>query len=251
MRRFAMDFAAFVLGAALCALPACAVIHSFARDARPSVKATPQTSFESESQASLRSDRSAHSATKPSKDDSAESFVARSRGVQVFRGGAAWNGHALKADREKPEAGGDRSTLNTRSEREEVHGKRVPIGSGIKPGRHLETLATSAAHLCGVPVAIFHALIQRESSWRPHVVSSAGAVGLAQVKPSTAREVSPTLDVHDPWQNLVAGACILSGHFDRRGSWREALLDYNGGPNRKRTTSAHVAYADGILGGSK
>jgi soluble lytic murein transglycosylase-like protein len=99
-------------------------------------------------------------------------------------------------------------------------------------------------------VALFHSLIERESSWRPYAVSSSGAVGLAQVKPSTARDVSPGLDVHDPWQNLVAGSCYLRAQFDRFGTWRKALHAYVAGPNRVRTTQAHRDYATDIIEGS-
>lgn len=114
---------------------------------------------------------------------------------------------------------------------------------------HLRALATNAAGLCGVPVALFHALIERESSWRPDVVSSAGAVGLAQVKPSTARGVSPGLDVRDPWQNLLAGACYLRQQYDRFGTWRKALHAYRLGPNALVTRTARE-YATDIITGS-
>jgi len=114
----------------------------------------------------------------------------------------------------------------------------------------LRTLATNAADLCGVPAALFHSLIERESSWRPSVVSRSGAVGLAQVKPSTAREVSPTLDVSDPWQNLVAGACYLRRQFDRFGTWRAALHAYRLGPSAVVTRTARE-YASDIMGGAQ
>lgn len=119
-----------------------------------------------------------------------------------------------------------------------------------EPGRgHLQQLATDAANLCGVPPALFHALIERESSWRPYVVSKAGAVGLAQVKPSTGREISRTLDVHDPWQNLVAGGCYLRKQYDRFGTWRKALHAYRLGPNARVSIAARE-YATDIIEGS-
>lgn len=112
-------------------------------------------------------------------------------------------------------------------------------------------MAADAAGLCGVPVALFHSLISKESSWRPHVISRAGAVGLAQVKPSTAREVSPTLDVSDPWQNLVAGACYLRRQFDRFGTWRAALHAYRVGPNARPSKVARDYAADIIQGSAQ
>lgn len=130
-----------------------------------------------------------------------------------------------------------------------LHGNRGLGEASMAAAEGLRVMATNAANLCGVPVALFHALIERESSWRPHVVSRSGAVGLAQVKPSTGRGVSPGLDVHDPWQNLVAGACFLRRMYDRKGSWRAALRAYTDGPNRKHSTGRAIAYANDIMEG--
>jgi hypothetical protein len=116
-------------------------------------------------------------------------------------------------------------------------------------GSYLRQMATDAAALCGVPVAIFHALIERESSWRPFVVSRSGAVGLAQVKPSTGRGLSPGLDVRDPWQNLLAGACYLRRQYDRFGTWPAALHAYRVGPNARPSKVARQ-YAADIMQGS-
>lgn len=127
---------------------------------------------------------------------------------------------------------------------------RQPVSLLKEAGRgSFQQMATDAANLCGVEPALFHALIERESSWRPYVVSRSGAVGLAQVKPSTARGVSPTLDVRDPWQNLVAGACYLRAQFDRFGSWRKALHAYRLGPNARVSVAARE-YASDIITGS-
>lgn len=42
-----------------------------------------------------------------------------------------------------------------------------------------------------LPGGFLNALIQQESSWKPHVVSNRGAIGLAQVLPSTVETVEP------------------------------------------------------------
>jgi len=131
-------------------------------------------------------------------------------------------------------------------------------GVGPVPGRfgrdargHLRSLATAAANLCGVPVGIFHALIQRESSWRPWVVSSSGAVGLGQIKPSTLRDIDPRLNAWEPWDNLLGSACYLRQQFDRFGTWRKALHAYHAGPNRKATAQATHDYSDDIMGSAQ
>lgn len=121
---------------------------------------------------------------------------------------------------------------------------------GPKTG-HLQTLAVAAASLCGIDPALFWSLVLRESSGRHWdaegrvLRSSAGALGLAQVKASTAAGLG--LDARDPWQNALAGSCYLRQQFDRFGTWRKALKAYVGGPNRLRTTQAHHDYAEDIL----
>jgi len=114
---------------------------------------------------------------------------------------------------------------------------------------HLRSLATSAAHLCGVPVRLFHSLIARESSWNPRARSSSGALGLGQLMPAAAKEMGVE-DRLDPWQNALGAACFLRKQYDRAGSWRKALLSYHGGPNRVRTSQASHDYAQDIIEGS-
>lgn len=125
--------------------------------------------------------------------------------------------------------------------------RSVDVGSTPTLPTKNERLADVARILCGVPKDIMFELVTRESQWDEDAVSVSGAVGLTQVKPSTAHELSPTLDVYDPFQNLVAGACILRQFYDKRGSWREALYDYVEGPNRKSTSDHSVRYANDIL----
>ena len=137
----------------------------------------------------------------------------------------------------------------------ETHRRTVFSDSEQKAsgGRSLHSMADAAATLCGVPSRLYRDLIARESSWRVDAISAAGAVGLAQVMPRSARDVSPTLDVRDPWQNLVAGACLLRQYRDRFGSWRVALHAYHGGPTRvdqRRTTKQSRDYARDVIEGS-
>lgn len=42
-----------------------------------------------------------------------------------------------------------------------------------------------------LPGGFMSALVQQESNWRPHVVSDKGAIGLAQVLPSTVEMIAP------------------------------------------------------------
>jgi hypothetical protein len=60
----------------------------------------------------------------------------------------------------------------------------------------------------GIPQAFLRAIIKTESDFDPHVVSSAGALGLMQMLPATAKMMGVT-DVWDPRQNIMGGARYL------------------------------------------
>jgi soluble lytic murein transglycosylase-like protein len=77
-------------------------------------------------------------------------------------------------------------------------------------------------------------LVRAESSFRPRVVSSAGAVGLTQVLPSTGRWIVPGTtrrDLMDPETNLRVGFRYLRYLIDKYdGDEALALTAYNRGP---------------------
>jgi hypothetical protein len=60
----------------------------------------------------------------------------------------------------------------------------------------------------GIPQALVRAVIRTESDFDPFVVSSAGAQGLMQLMPATARAMGVT-NVWDPRQNIMGGARYL------------------------------------------
>jgi soluble lytic murein transglycosylase-like protein len=79
--------------------------------------------------------------------------------------------------------------------------------------------------------SLLEALVWQESRWRPNSVSHAGARGLAQLMPGTARDLG--VDPEDPMQNLEGGARYLREQLDRfDGDLEKALAAYNAGPAR-------------------
>lgn len=103
----------------------------------------------------------------------------------------------------------------------------VPAGCPV-PKRFRPAFAGASLDT-GLPLSLLVALAQVESSMDPNAVSPAGAVGLLQVMPATARELG--LDPGRPTTNVLAGARYLDGllvHFD--GDLSLSLAAYNAGP---------------------
>lgn len=92
-------------------------------------------------------------------------------------------------------------------------------------------LIEAAAQVHDLPSAFFTRLIWRESSFRPHVTSRAGAQGIAQFMPGTARERSVS-DPFDPEVAIPASAAFLAELKKRFGNLGLAAAAYNAGPNR-------------------
>jgi soluble lytic murein transglycosylase-like protein len=85
-----------------------------------------------------------------------------------------------------------------------------------------------AAADTALPLALLTAVARVESSFRHQARSKAGAQGLLQVMPGTARELA--LDPDQPETNVLAGARYLRQMLQRFDSTDLALAAYNAGP---------------------
>ena len=105
----------------------------------------------------------------------------------------------------------------------------------------------NSARPLGVPLPLLVAMAHEESRMDPAARSHAGAEGLLQLMPATARELR--LDPHVPRSNVLAGARYLERMRRRFRSLDLALSAYNAGPNAVErfgaasypTTAAYVA----------
>ncbi len=88
-----------------------------------------------------------------------------------------------------------------------------------------------AANRHGVDPSLALAVAQVESGFDPQSVSSAGALGVMQLMPGTARSLG-VADPLDPDQNADGGVRYLREQLRRFGSVPLALAAYNAGPNR-------------------
>lgn len=129
----------------------------------------------------------------------------------------------------------------------------VRHAEGVPPA-YAAKIAELAARFDLSP-ALLEALVWQESRWQASAVSPAGARGLAQLMPGTARELGVNPD--DPFANLEGGARYLREQLDRfDGDLEKALAAYNAGPGRVisaggipriRETQTYVASVMGRL----
>lgn len=112
----------------------------------------------------------------------------------------------------------------------------APLGLLLKPiiYRSPEEICdalTGAARSNDLPAPFFIRLLYQESSFRPHAISSAGALGIAQFMPETAAERG--LDnPFDPLQAIPESARLLRDLSKKFGNLGLAAAAYNAGPKR-------------------
>ena len=106
------------------------------------------------------------------------------------------------------------------------------------PLEYQEPIRTEAARYDLDP-ALVAAVINTESGFAPDSRSAAGAVGLMQVVPDTARFMAKQADrpspsperIAEPAVNIAYGSRYLRYLIDRYGTVELALAAYNGGPS--------------------
>lgn len=121
--------------------------------------------------------------------------------------------------------------------RVEQSGYYTTIAADAGPDRWRPRVAELAARYDLSP-ALLEAVVWQESRWNPAARSPAGARGLAQLMPATARQMG--VDSSDPLANLEGGARYLRLQLNMfNGDLEKALAAYNAGPLR-------VARAGGV-----
>jgi soluble lytic murein transglycosylase-like protein len=115
-------------------------------------------------------------------------------------------------------------------------------GSG-GPGPFKAEIDAAAAKY-GLDPAVLRGLIRAESNFNPNAGSPAGAQGLTQLMPGTAASLGVT-NIHDPAQNIDAGAHYLRQQLDAfGGDVTKALAAYNAGPGAVQRYGGVPPYAE-------
>jgi len=133
-------------------------------------------------------------------------------------------------------------------------GDEPRVSAGAVPYANLFE-AAGARH--GVSPALLASVARHESGFDPTARSRAGALGLMQLMPSTARSLG--VDPLDPPSAVDGAARLLASHLRQFGSTELALAAYNAGPGAVtrhggvppyRETQAYVRRVLADLGGS-
>ena len=103
-----------------------------------------------------------------------------------------------------------------------------------------------------VPKELIFAVIKVESNFNPNDVSSAGAMGLMQIIPSTYEWLTTKLgeeyceeNLYDPEINIKYGAYYLQYLYSRFGSWERAIIAYNWGETNFNEFLTTNGYTEG------
>lgn len=109
----------------------------------------------------------------------------------------------------------------------------VPVSAALAQRANYEAMVTTHAQANGIPEALVHRVIVRESRYQPHLVGRGGTIGLMQIKLATARGLGYTgtaAGLHDPNTNLTYAVRYLAGAYRAaHGDADRAVRYYAGG----------------------
>ena len=114
-------------------------------------------------------------------------------------------------------------------------------------------MVASHARANGVPEALVHRVIVRESRYQPALVGRGGAIGLMQIKLATARALGYTGDaagLRDPDTNLTYAVKYLAGAYRAaNGDHNRAIHYYAAGYYQvaKRQRREHLRHPAALL----
>jgi soluble lytic murein transglycosylase-like protein len=118
------------------------------------------------------------------------------------------------------------------SSRYELYIRQLPARRVDHASSRYDSYIAEAAEKYDVPFSLIKAIIRAESDFDPSAVSRAGACGLMQIMPETAKDLG-VVDAFDPRENILGGVRYFKSLLTQfQGSMPLALAAYNAGPNK-------------------
>jgi hypothetical protein len=117
----------------------------------------------------------------------------------------------------------------------------VAVSDGVTED-DLRAVARQAAVSAGLDPDIFERQIHAESGFDPDAHSPAGARGIAQITPATARAWG--VDTSDPVASLQVAAREMAKYVRKYGNYSMALAAYNAGPGAVERYGGVPPYAE-------
>lgn len=132
---------------------------------------------------------------------------------------------------------------STSSTTSSVAATATPATLGGGTPTQYDSQITAAANKYGIDPALLKGLIRQESNFNATARSGAGAQGLTQLMPATAKSLG--VDASDPAQAIDGGAKYLKQQLDRfGGDASKALAAYNAGPGAVAKYGGVPPYAE-------
>ena len=101
--------------------------------------------------------------------------------------------------------------------------------STVTSPEDLEPYFKEAAETYSVDINLLKAIAKQESNFNPSATSSAGAMGVMQLMPSTAKSLGVS-DAYNAYENIMGGAKLISQNIKKYdGDLSLALAAYNAG----------------------
>lgn len=120
-----------------------------------------------------------------------------------------------------------------------AYGRHLPRHFFGSCGEHRDRQLARAAERHGVPIVLVKSVAHVESRGSSHSVSHAGAMGVMQLMPATARQLGVT-DPFDAAKNIDGGVRYLAWLYERYdGDVHRVVAAYNAGPGRVPRTGTY------------
>ncbi len=106
----------------------------------------------------------------------------------------------------------------------------VPFAPGaFAQGAQFAPMVEAHAKANGLPVALVHRVIMRESKYQPNLIGKGGTIGLMQIKLPTARSLGyggTAEGLRDPQTNLTYGVKYLAGAYRTANGNHDQAVSY-------------------------